>query len=168
MNKINSQNIILDCFDVENKIKRISLEVIEDNIDQEKLIFFGVSKNGKIIAKKIIDFINQNSKIESELVGVEINSNSNRGLAFDKEFKADSLSLVIVSDVSQSARTLQLIISNLMLENPFKIKTAVMVNRDHSLFPVKINFSGLNLSTSVNEHVDVEVNKDEEFTVYLN
>ena len=168
MNKINSQNIILDCFDVENKIKRISLEVIEDNIDQEKLIFFGVSKNGKIIAKKIIDFINQNSKIESELVGVKINSNSNRGLAFDKEFKADSLSLVIVSDVSQSARTLQLIISNLMLENPFKIKTAVMVNRDHSLFPVKINFSGLNLSTSVNEHVDVEVNKDEEFTVYLN
>ena len=168
MNKINSQNIILDCFDVENKIKRISLEIIEDNIDQEKLIFFGVSKNGKIIAKKIIDFINQNSKIESELVGVEINSNSNRGLAFDKEFKADSLSLVIVSDVSQSARTLQLIISNLMLENPFKIKTAVMVNRDHSLFPVKINFSGLNLSTSVNEHVDVEVNKDEEFTVYLN
>ena len=168
MNKINSQNIILDCFDVENKIKRISLEVIEDNIDQEKLIFFGVSKNGKIIAKKIINFINQNSKIESELVGVEINSNSNRGLAFDKEFKADSLSLVIVSDVSQSATTLQLIISNLMLENPFKIKTAVMVNRDHSLFPVKINFSGLNLSTSVNEHVDVEVNKDEEFTVYLN
>jgi len=168
MNKINSQNIILDCFDVENKIKRISLEVIEDNIDQEKLIFFGVSKNGKIIAKKIIDFINQNSKIQSELVGVEINSNSNRRLAFDKEFKADSLSLVIVSDVSQSARTLQLIISNLMMENPFKIKTAVMVNRDHSLFPVKINFSGLNLSTSVNERVDVEVNKDEEFTVYLN
>ena len=168
MKKVNSQNVILDCLDVENKIKRISLEVIEDNIDQEKLIFFGVSKNGKIIAKKIIDFINQNSKIESELVGVEINSNSNKSLVFEKEFNADNLSLVIVSDVSQSARTLQLIISNLMLENPFKIKTAVMVNRDHSLFPVKINFSGLNLSTSVNERVNVEVNKDEEFTVYLN
>ena len=168
MKKVNSQNIILDCLDVENKIKRISLEILEDNIDQKKLLFFGVSKNGKIIANKIIDFINQNSKIESELVGVEINSNSNRSLEFDKQFKADSLSLVIVSDVSQSARTLQLIISNLMLKNPFKIKTAVMVNRDHSLFPVKINFSGLNLSTSVNEHVDVEVNKDGEFTVYLN
>ena len=168
MKKVNSQNIILDCLDVENKIKRISLEVLEDNIDQEKLIFFGVSKNGKTIANKIIDFINQNSKIESELVGVEIYSNSNKSLAFDKEFKADNLSLVIVSDVSQSARTLQLIISSLMIKNPFKIKTAVMVNRDHSLFPVKINFSGLNLSTSVNERVDVEVNKDGEFTVYLN
>jgi len=168
MKKANSQNIILDYLDVENKIKRISLEVIEDNIDQSKLIFFGVSKNGKIIAKKIIDFINKNTKIESQLVGVEIYSDSNKSLAFDKEFKANNLSLVIVSDVSQSARTLQLIISNLMLKNPSKIKTAVMVNRDHSLFPVKINFSGLNLSTSVNERVDVEVNKDGQFTVYLN
>ena len=168
MNKINSQNIILDCFDVENKIKRISLEVIEDNIDQERLIFIGVSKNGKIIAKKIIDFINKNSKIKSELIGVEISSNSKEDLDFDKEFNANDLSLIIVSDVSQSARTLQIIISNLMFKNPLKIKTAVMVNRDHSMFPVKINFSGLNLSTSVNEHVDVEVNKDEEFTVYLN
>ena len=168
MKKANSQNIILDYLDVENKIKRISLEVIEDNIDQSKLIFFGVSINGKIIAKKIIDFINKNSKIESQLIGVEIDSDSNKILAFDKEFKANNLSLVIVSDVSQSARTLQLIISNLILKNPFKIKTAVMVNRDHSLFPVKINFSGLNLSTSVNERVDVEVNKDGQFTVYLN
>ena len=168
MKKVNYQNIILDCFDVENKIKRISLEVVEDNIDQEKLIFFGVSKNGKIIAKKIIDFINQNSKIESELVGVEIHSNSNKSVKYDKEFKANNLSLVVVSDVSQSAKTLQLIISNLMSKNPFKIKTAVMVNRDHSLFPVKINFSGLNLSTSMNEHVNVEVDKNGEFTVYLN
>ena len=55
-----------------------------------------------------------------------------------------------------------------MSHDPFKIKTAVMVNRDHSLYPVKINFSGLNLSTSVNEHVDVNVNSDDEFTVYLN
>ena len=168
MKKANSQNIILDYLDVENKIKRISLEVIEDNIDQSKLIFFGVSTNGKIIAKKIIDFINKNSKIELQLVGVEIDSDSNKSLAFDKEFKANNLSLIIVSDVSQSAKTLQLIISNLILENPFKIKTAVMVNRDHSLFPVKINFSGLNLSTSVNDRVDVEVNKDGQFTVYLN
>ena len=51
MKKDNSKNIILDYQDVENKIKRISLEILEDNIDQKKLILFGVSKNGKIIAK---------------------------------------------------------------------------------------------------------------------
>ena len=168
MKRDNSQNIILDHKDVENKIKRISLEIIEDNIDQKKLIFFGVSKNGKIITKKIIDSISEHSKIDLELIGVEIDTSSNNDLKFDKDFEVINKSLIIVSDVSQSAKTLQLIISSLMSKNPYKIKTAVMVNRDHSLFPVKINFSGLNLSTSVNEHVDVKVNEDEEFTVYLN
>ena len=168
MKKNNSENIILDYQDVENKIKRISLEILEDNIDQKKLIFFGVSKNGKIIAKKIIASIKKHSEIDLELIGVEIDINSNNVLKFDKIFKVNNRSLIIVSDVSQSAKTLQLIISRLMSHDPFKIKTAVMVNRDHSLYPVKINFSGLNLSTSVNEHVDVNVNSDDEFTVYLN
>tara|TARA_B100000212_G_scaffold168450_1_gene126593 strand:- start:501 stop:1007 length:507 start_codon:yes stop_codon:yes gene_type:complete len=168
MKKDNSKNIILDYQDVENKIKRISLEILEDNIDQKKLILFGVSKNGKIIAKKIIALIKKYSKIDLELIGVEIVLNSKNVLKFDKSFRVNNRSVIIVSDVSQSAKTLQLIISSLMSQDPFKIKTAVMVNRDHSLFPVKINFSGLNLSTSVNEHVDVSVNKDEEFTVYLN
>ena len=168
MKKDNSKNIILDYQDVENKIKRISLEILEDNIDQKELILFGVSKNGKIIAKKIIALIKKYSKIDLELIGVEIVLNSKNILKFDKSFRVNNRSVIIVSDVSQSAKTLQLIISSLMSQDPFKIKTAVMVNRDHSLFPVKINFSGLNLSTSVNEHVDVSVNKDEEFTVYLN
>ena len=168
MKKNNSENIILDYQDVENKIKRISLEILEDNIDQKNLILIGVSKNGKIIAKKIIALIKKYSKIDLELIGVEIVLNSKNVLKFDKNFKVNNRSVIIVSDVSQSAKTLQLIISSLMSQDPFKIKTAVMVNRDHSLFPVKINFSGLNLSTSVNEHVDVSVNKDEEFTVYLN
>ena len=168
MKKDNSKNIILDYQDVENKIKRISLEILEDNIDQKKLILFGVSKNGKIIAKKIIALIKKYSKIDLELIGVEIVLNSKNVLKFDKSLRVNNRSVIIVSDVSQSAKTLQLIISSLMSQEPFKIKTAVMVNRDHSLFPVKINFSGLNLSTSVNEHVDVSVNKDEEFTVYLN
>ena len=168
MKKNNSENIILDYQDVENKIKRISLEILEDNIDQKKLILFGVSKNGKIIAKKIIASIKKHSEIDLELIGVEIDINSNNVLKFDKIFKVNNRSLIIVSDVSQSAKTLQLIISRLMSHDPFKIKTAVMVNRDHSLYPVKINFSGLNLSTSVNEHVDVNVNSDDEFTVYLN
>ena len=168
MKKDNSKNIILDYQDVENKIKRISLEILEDNIDQKELILFGVSKNGKIIAKKIITLIKKYSKIDLELIGVEIVLNSKNVLKFDKDIKVNNRSVIIVSDVSQSAKTLQLIISSLMSQDPFKIKTAVMVNRDHSLYPVKINFSGLNLSTSVNEHVDVNVNSDDEFTVYLN
>jgi len=166
MKKNNLQNIILDNIDVKNKIQRISLEILEDNIDEKKIIFFGISDNGKIIAKRIITNINKISKINLDQINVNINNIND--IKFDKNFNANKISLVIVSDVSYSGKTLQLVISKLINYNPSKIKTAVMINRDHSLFPVKINFSGLNLSTSVNEHVDVEVNRDNEFTVYLN
>jgi len=56
MKKDNSKNIILDYQDVENKIKRISLEILEDNIDQKKLILFGVSKSGSPAPKPITSF----------------------------------------------------------------------------------------------------------------
>ena len=36
MKKNNLQNIILDNIDVKNKIQRISLEILEDNIDEKK------------------------------------------------------------------------------------------------------------------------------------
>ena len=96
MKKDNSKNIILDYQDVENKIKRISLEILEDNIDQKNLILFGVSKNGKIIAKKIIASIKKHSEIDLELIGVEIDINSNNVLKFDKIFKVNNRSLIIV------------------------------------------------------------------------
>jgi pyrimidine operon attenuation protein/uracil phosphoribosyltransferase len=54
-----------------------------------------------------------------------------------------------------------------MVYDPLKIKTAVIINRDHSMFPVKVNFSGLNLSTSINDHVEVRINDQEEFLVHL-
>ena len=60
-----------------------------------------------------------------------------------------------------------MVISDLMLYNPSKIKTSVIINRDHAMFPVKIDYSGLSLSTSVNEHVDVMIDKKGRLSVYL-
>ncbi|MDC6462256.1 hypothetical protein OAW53_03450 [Flavobacteriaceae bacterium] len=65
------------------------------------------------------------------------------------------------------AKTLQMVISDLMLYNPSKIKTSVIINRDQTMFPVKIDYSGLSLSTSVNEHVDVIIDKKGRLSVYL-
>ena len=54
MKKLTIQNLILNNSDVENKIKRIGLQVLEDNIDRSKIVLFGISKNGRVIAEKII------------------------------------------------------------------------------------------------------------------
>jgi|TARA_B110000914_G_C15493980_1_gene462208 pyrimidine operon attenuation protein/uracil phosphoribosyltransferase len=165
MKKLAVQNLILDNSDIENKIQRIGLEILEDNIDQTKIILFGISDNGKLICQKLISHINKISDIKIVLIDVIINNGS---IEYNNKFNILNESTVIVGDVSQTGKTLQLVISDLMLHNPSKIKTSVIINRDHAMFPVKIDYSGLSLSTSVNEHVDVIIDKKEGgLSVYL-
>ena len=164
MKKLAVQNLILDNSDIENKIQRIGLEILEDNIDQSKIILFGISDNGKLISQKLIDHINKISDIKIVLIDVIINNGS---IAYNSKFDVLNESIIIVGDVSQTGKTLQMVISDLMLYNPSKIKTSVIINRDQTMFPVKIDYSGLSLSTSVNEHVDVVIDKKGRLSVYL-
>jgi pyrimidine operon attenuation protein/uracil phosphoribosyltransferase len=164
MKKLTVQNLILDNSDVENKIQRIGLEILEDNIDESKITLFGISDNGKLIAQKLVTHINKISEIEIVLIEVVI---ENGPIAYNGEFNILDESIVIIGDVSQTGRTLQLVISNLMQHKPSKIKTSVIINRDQTMYPVKIDYAGLRLSTSVNEHVDVIVDKKTRLSVYL-
>ena len=164
MKKLSIQNLILDNSDIENKIQRIGLQILEDNIERSKIIFFGISDNGKLIAEKLIVHLNKISKLEVELIKVNMENNS---VLYDKKFSIKNESVIIVGDVSHSGKTIQLVISNLIQYNPLKIKTSVIVNRDHALFPVKIDYAGLSLSTSVNEHVDMIIDKKKNLRVYL-
>ena len=164
MKKLAVQNLILNNSDIENKIQRIGLEILEDNIYQSKIILFGISDNGKLISQKLIDHINKISDIKIVLIDVIINNGS---ISYNSKFDLLNESIIIVGDVSQTGKTLQMVISDLMLYNPSKIKTSVIINRDQTMFPVKIDYSGLSLSTSVNEHVDVIIDKKGRLSVYL-
>jgi len=65
-------------------------------------------------------------------------------------------SLILVDDVLSSGTTLIYGIKH-FLEVPLKkFKTAVLVNRNHKKYPVKADFKGISLSTSVKEHIQVE------------
>ena len=86
--------------------------------------------------------MNKISKLEIELIKVNLESDS---ILYDKEFDVRNESILIVGDVSHSGKTMQLVISDLIQYNPLKIKTSVIINRDHALFPVKIDYSGLSL-----------------------
>ena len=164
MQKFDTENLILNKQDVENKIQRIGLEILEDNINCSKIILFGISDIGKLITQKLMGHINKISNIRADLIQVNVN---NESLEYDNKFNILNQSIVIIGDVSQSGKTLQIVISDLMKYKPSKIKTSVIINRDHSLFPVKIDYSGLILSTSVKEHVDVVIDKNDDLSVYL-
>ncbi|MGY0427232.1 MAG: phosphoribosyltransferase family protein, partial [Polaribacter sp.] len=69
-------------------------------------------------------------------------------------------SLILVDDVLNSGTTLIYCVKH-FLEAPLKqFKTAVLVNRNHKKYPVKADFKGISLSTSIKEHVQVEFTKN--------
>ena len=111
-----------------------------------------------------MSYINKISNIETVLIEVVI---ENGPPEYTGKLNILDESIIIVGDVSQTGKTLQIVISNLMMHKPSKIKTSVIINRDQTMYPVKIDYVGLSLSTSVNEHVDVMVDKKNRFSVYL-
>ena len=168
MKKLSDKNIILNNSDIEKKIQRISLQILEDNTDEDSLVVFGISDNGLVIAKKLINHLNKISNLKSNLIQVIIDKDDPIGsVKYDSKFDINSSSVLIIDDVSQSGKTLQSVISNLLIYKPTKIKTAVIVNRDQTLYPVKVDYIGISLSTSVNNHVSFISDKNNELSVYL-
>lgn len=165
---MDSKNLIFNNKDIHNKIKRISLEVYEEVFNDKKLTVFGISKNGYEIAKKIKNFLEEYTNLEINIYKIDIlKRDKSDEIKIEEKYEINNSTVLLVDDVMQSGKTLQFVISNLIKFNPSKIKTSVIVNRDQTLFPVKVDFSGVKLSTSVNEHVNFIVDEKKEFSVFL-
>ena len=72
----------------------------------------------------------------------------------------------MVDDVLNTGKTLMYTIKFLLNYKINQLKTAVLIDRNHKDFPVKVDFKGLSLSTTMNEHVEVVLKKNNE-GVYL-
>ena len=66
------KNIVLDSNDIINKIRRISFEIIEKNIDEKEIYLIGILPNGKYLSQKINSFIRENSSINVSLHFIDI------------------------------------------------------------------------------------------------
>jgi pyrimidine operon attenuation protein / uracil phosphoribosyltransferase len=151
------KNIILTHQEIEHKIRRISYQIYETFVDEETIIIAGISNNGFVFAEKIANALQEISPIKVELCEVRINKqnpNDTITTSIDKSVYKDK-GLVLVDDVLNSGTTLAYGVKH-FLEVPLKkFKTAVLVDRNHKKYPVKADFKGISLSTSLMEHVHV-------------
>jgi len=151
------KTIILRHKEIQNKIRRIAYQIYETNVDEHKIILAGVENNGYKLAQKIKKELDNISEIESVLCKVIIDKKNplqSVSTSLNQNDYKDQ-SIVLVDDVLNSGSTLIYGIKH-FLNVPLKqFKTAVLVNRNHKKYPVKADFKGISLSTSLNEHVDV-------------
>ncbi|GLB52240.1 phosphoribosyltransferase [Neptunitalea chrysea] len=163
------QNKILSHDEIQHKIKRIAYQIYETNINEEEIVIAGINGNGFIFAQKIGTTLSEISDLEVKVAEVHINKpaplEKEITTSFPKEYYTNK-ALVLVDDVLNSGTTLMYGVKYFLDVPLKKFKTAVLVNRNHKKYPVKADFKGISLSTSLQEHVHV-VFEDKNDFVYL-
>jgi len=159
---------IVDAIALQSSIKRIAYQIFESTIDETEIVIVGVGEQGKTLSSLLGDALKKIGN--STLVFVNLTLDKTNPLGTIKSSiplsELKNKSLIIVDDVLNTGSTLMYAVS-FFLSIPVKqIKTAVMVNRNHKKFPIKADFKGISLSTSLNEHITVLLEGNEK-GVYL-
>ena len=156
-------NIILDNIQINQKIKRIAYQIYENNSNETEVIIAGIVGNGFIFAEKLAATLQEISALTITICEVHINKKKPLEAISTSLDVADykNKSLVLVDDVLNSGTTLIYGVKH-FLDVPLKrFKTAVLVNRNHKKYPVKADFKGVSLSTSIKEHIQVDFSNQE-------
>jgi pyrimidine operon attenuation protein/uracil phosphoribosyltransferase len=160
-------NRILSHSEIEHKIKRIAYQIYETFVDEESIVIAGIAINGYIFAQKIATVLQTISPIEVILCEVKMNKqnpNSEITTSIPKEMYQNK-GIVLVDDVLNSGSTLMYGVKH-FLEVPLKkFKTAVLVDRNHKKYPIKVDFKGISLSTTSLEHVSVVFEEKNSYAV---
>ena len=163
-----ANSIILTNEQINHKIKRIAYQILETNSSEKEIIIAGIADNGFVFAEKLKSVLDSISTIDVKLCKVNIDKKNPRKLittSLDiKEYS--NKPLILVDDVLNSGTTLMYGVKH-FLEVPLKrFKTAVLVNRNHKKYPVKADFKGISLSTTLQDNITVEF-KNNTATAYL-
>ncbi len=161
-------NKIKDGLAIKSSVKRIAYQIYENNIDEKSIVIVGIGNPGKIFRNLIGNSIK--SICDLNLIFVSLTIKKKKLLnVVESDISLEEIknkSIIIVDDVLNTGSTLIYAVSYFLKIPVKKIQTAVMVNRSHKKFPIKADFKGISLSTSVNEHISV-ILEGNEIGVYL-
>ncbi len=159
------KNIILTQQEINHKTKRIAYQIYETFPDDTEVVLAGIANNGYLFAQKLATELERISDIKVTLCEVNINKQEPlepvRTSLPASEYA--NKSLVLIDDVLNSGTTLIYGVKHFLDVPLKKFKTAVLVDRNHKQYPVKADFKGLSLSTSLLENVQVVLDEKEQY-----
>jgi len=160
-----AKTLILNNKQIEQKINRIAYEIYENNYGEKEIIIAGIVGNGFTLAEKINTVIKKIAPIKTKLIEIKINKENPAEKEIkialtDKDLK--NKVIILVDDVLNSGKTLIFGAKPFLITPVKRLTTAVLVDRGHNRYPIKADFVGLSLSTTLQEHISVELKKGKE------
>ena len=161
---------ILDSQQIDQKLNRMAYQIYESNFKEKELLIVGIEGNGYKVSQRIVKILESISTIKIKIGKIKLDKDKpwlvDPIIDFtEKDF--ENKSVILVDDVLNSGKTLMYAVK-LFLNKPVKqLNTLILVDRSHTRFPVKADFVGLSLSTTLQERIDTDFSKKGKEAVYL-
>ena len=162
---------ILNHRQIEQKIQRLAIEILEHNIENEEIILAGINNNGMEFAQMLTERLLKLSEKEIILTRIRLNPAKPNESEVHLEMPLERLNgkaIILVDDVANTGRTIFYAIKPLLDILPAKIEVAVLVDRKHKAFPIRVDYVGMTLATTLKENIEVQIRDVDEFSVNLN
>ncbi|MFQ5863950.1 MAG: bifunctional pyr operon transcriptional regulator/uracil phosphoribosyltransferase PyrR [bacterium] len=148
-------------------ITRLSHEIVERNRGVENLVVLGIRTRGAPIAERITEKIYEIEHKRPPLGILDVTMY--RDDVFKKiklpkvrtteiKFNIDGKIVILIDDVLYTGRTVRAALDAIMdFGRPTKIELAVLVDRGHRELPIRADYVGKNVPTSLGQEVQVKV-----------
>lgn len=157
------KTIVLNHTQILQKLNRIAYEILENNQDVNKLILIGIRGNGFTLAKELASILTKitNQEIETGEVVLQKSNPLAADISLIVENESfENATLILIDDVLNSGITMQYALTKLLSFKVNSIKTVALVDRKHRKFPIRCDYVGLTLSTTLQDRIEVELNSE--------
>lgn len=163
-----TMTLVLNHRQIQQKITRMAFEIYERNVAEEGVIFAGISGMGYILAGLLAERLREISPLNVKVVEILLEKDAvvQGKVSLSEDITFEDKCLILVDDVLNTGKTLAYSLKPFLETTIKKIEIAVLVNRSHKLFPVTPDYAGLELSTTLSEHITVDLSAAQ-YSVHL-
>ncbi|MGK9477398.1 bifunctional pyr operon transcriptional regulator/uracil phosphoribosyltransferase PyrR [Melioribacter sp. OK-6-Me] len=169
---------IVDEEGLRRTITRLAHEIIEKNKGSKNIVLIGMRTRGEYIAERIKNKIKEIDNYEPPfgVLDITLYRDDFRTRLKQPEvsvtnitFDINEKDIILIDDVLYTGRTVRAALDAIMdLGRPNTIQLCVLVDRGHREMPIKADFVGKNIPTSINEEIKVKLKEiDGEDSIYL-
>lgn len=159
--------IVLDADAMRRSLTRMSHEIIERNKGIENVMLVGIQTRGIYLAHRIASFIEKVEGKEVEVHSLDIKAwrdDINEKLPLPTPtFSVANKKVVLIDDVLFKGRTVRAALEGILHHGrPCEIQLAVLIDRGHRELPIRADYVGKNIPSSMNETIKVKVSEVDE------
>ncbi|HVZ24425.1 MAG TPA: phosphoribosyltransferase family protein [Sediminibacterium sp.] len=165
---MSEKNYVLSREAADYKLRRMALELAEKlEGDLLPVVIIGIRNSGSVIAAKIAGFLKPYVANDIQVIAAVMDKQHPVDVTLSEEVDFNGKHIVIADDVTNSGRTLLYALKPLLGSFPKSIQTLVLVERMHKQFPVNPDYVGLSVATTLQDHIQVEVENGEVLGAYI-